>query len=53
MEEDALEAVLASGINASRSRRFSADTSAKMCVMARDIESSFLTALRSPPEIGG
>jgi hypothetical protein len=43
----------ASRIGASPSRRFSPDRSAKVCVIARDFESSFLRALRSPPEIGG
>jgi hypothetical protein len=40
-------------ISASPSRRFSADLSAKMCVMARDFEISFVSALRSPPDSGG
>src|SRR5258705_13953201 len=42
----------ASRISASPSRRFSADRSAKMRVIARDFESSFLRALRSPPDSG-
>jgi hypothetical protein len=40
-------------VNSGPSLRFSADRSAKMCVMARDFESFFLRTLRSPPEIGG
>ena len=43
----------ASRINVSPWRRFSADRSAKMFVMARDFAISFVSALRSPPEIGG
>jgi hypothetical protein len=35
------------------SHRFSAERSAKMRVIARDFEISFVSALRSPPEIGG
>jgi hypothetical protein len=40
-------------INASPCRRFSAERSAKMRVIARDLESSLLSAFRSPPDIGG
>jgi hypothetical protein len=39
-------------VRASPSARFSAYRSAKMCVMARDFESSFVRALRSPPDSG-
>ena len=42
----------ASLISASPVLRFSADRSAKMLVMARDFLSSFVRALRSPPDSG-
>ena len=42
----------ASRISASPSRRNSADRSAKIRVIARDFTSSFLRALRSPPDNG-
>jgi hypothetical protein len=32
---------------------FSAERSAKILVIARDFDSSFASAFRSPPEIGG